>query len=258
MTDAPLASPIDELRRDDFEVVRPFLTRMTDLAQLLDAGTRVSPELISDGVDLWKAYLHEVRDSRLEMLRSAKSLACGPGLDDAIDDHGHSQQRMTQLSELVKSYRAGRPHSETALAVALRAGALVDRSWVGFEETHPFSCLADQLTHEELRALRSQFQANQETDSTLTDRIHAYLSRPIEHAPDGLEIRCNVASCTQRTRAGVAGDPATGLELRPLSEGWVLRAKTSEGLRATEPGLLGFFCPAHGGVRLNSATARPN
>lgn len=244
-TEAP--SPIAELIREHDEVVRPLLDRMSRLADLLDSGTHVSPDLVREGVELWKTYVHEVHGAELNHLQSAKSLRCGPGLSEVLEDQNRSTQRMDRLHELIEDYRAGRPHGRTALALALRSAAYVDRIWTGFEEEHPFACLAEQLSPEELSKLATKTRSHRDRAAHLEDLVRAYLRKPVRVAPGALEIRCTVDGCPQRTRVSLVGAPTEGFRLSPLGGGWVVREQSSEGRSDPGTSTFAFFCPTHGG-----------
>lgn len=237
--------PLAELTREHEEIVLPFLKRMDQIANLLDSGANVSPEVISEGVELWSEYLHGIHGDRLEMLRSAKSLSCGPELQQVLEDRTHSTQRIKQLPELLNRYRAGLPHGRAALAQVLRTGVYVDLVWTRFEDEHPLSCLARQLTAAELEAIANQFQENQAAVALLEGRIHRFLERPIGVVPDTLEIRCSVSSCPARTDVAYLGATLDELRMGRLPLGWTTRPQGGAGQTGVARPSIAFYCPAH-------------
>lgn len=242
MTESREVDPLAELRREHSELIRPFLERVSTLADLLENGSRVSPERLRETIQVWQEYVHEAHRSRLAALESEKAFTCGPGLQEVIEDEARSPQRMSRLSILVEDYRRGAPHGAIALATALRSSAYVDRVWVEFEESHPFSCLSRALTASERERIGVRFREGEGRIRELEQRIRKILAEPVEIVPGRLELRCSVAECRARTSVPLLGRGPGDLRIGDPGDGWTERpAASGEGA-----GQLAFFCPAHG------------
>lgn len=237
--------PLAELQREHAEVAGPLLERMERLAELLDQGSRVPPDVIAEGIELWQGYVHGVHARRLQLLGSAKAIACGPGLREVLEDHRRSAQRLRPMRALLERYRAGAGHGREALALALRAGARVDLVWVRFEEVHPLACLREKLGKADLEALTAPFRVDRADAEALEARVRAYLARPIGEMPDRLELACHVPSCRARAPVRYLGGSADELRLGPLPAGWVLRTDRVDGASMAAPGVLAVYCPEH-------------
>lgn len=239
------SDPLEELTREHLEVARPLLDRIDRIADQLEAGTRIPAGELAEGIELWDQYLHGVHLDRLEALQIEKSAKCGPGLAEVLEDHYRSRQRMGRLRELVADYEAGKAHARVALALSLRSDSYVDRVWLRFEEEHPFSCLARALSPVERAEAVRRFQEDGGAAEQIEDRIHQFLSRAIQTAPDTFEIRCNTSSCSSRAAVPYRGDGAGELRLGPVPEGWATGLKLRTAPSSNEPPRLAFFCPAH-------------
>ncbi len=239
--------PLAELQREHAEVAEPLLRRMERIADLLDQGSHVPPEVIAEGVELWQGYVHGVHARRLQLLSSVKAIACGPGLHEVLEDHRRSPQRLGPLRALLERYHLGAGHGREALALALRAGAHVDLVWVRFEEVHPLACLREQLGKVELSTLAAQFRTDRAEAEALEARVRAYLAQPIGEMPERVELACHVPSCVARASVPYLGGSVDGLRLGPLPSGWVLRPHRTGGAPEGAPGVLAVFCPEHAG-----------
>ncbi len=237
--------PLDELRREHSEVVRPLLSRLNQMADLLEAGRAVSPTLLTEGIDLWEQYLHGVHRARLESLRSVKAMTCGPDLEDVLEDQERAQRRLSRLRGLLEAYRNGAAHGAIALALAIRSGTYVDEVWIRFEEEHPFSCLAKQLTGAEWNSIQRGFQGNDKALAVLETRIGEFLRNAIEVTPPLFEIRCNVDSCMSRAIVSSRDEHQSALLIGPVPAGWSVHAKEGEPGTASEGRARAFYCPLH-------------
>ncbi len=242
-TPAP-RGPIVELRREHAEVAQPLLRRMEEIADLLESGIRVPPGEIDEGFRLWEEYLHGAHRDRLAALRSPRSARCGPGLEDALENHEHSQRRVARLRELLERYRDTGTDTG-ALADAIHAGIRVDREWIEFEEEQPFSCLARELTDSERDAMTRALRATGPSIADIEGRVRGFLDRPVGSLPETFEVRCDVGTCPSRATLAFRGTSSEGVHLGPAPPGWVLRTKDRRGSSVGSPPTLAFYCPAH-------------
>lgn len=245
MSDPFVEAPLAELRREHAEVIRPFLDRLDEIADRLGAGTRVAPATVDEAVRLWERYVHGVHRSRLEALRSPKSLSCGPGLDELLENHERSTQRLAILMGHLGRYRAHSEHGAAALAAAIRTGTFVDREWMRFEETHPIACLAREIPHGEWAAVERDYDGSEPEARRLEGEIREFLKRPVESEPDALELRCAVPTCPSRALVAFRGGADGELHLGGMPSGWSVRPRDRSAPGRDAGSVLALYCPAH-------------
>jgi hypothetical protein len=174
---------LGELHREH-EVAEPLLDRIAEIANLLDAGVSVEPELIAEGIELWETYLHGRRWERLSLLADPPVSSCTGAVQEARENHERAPQRMTRLRTFLEAYSAGLPNARGMLVLGLRSDVLVDRAWICFEEEHPFSGLFRRFSPAmNGRTPRALAQNLKETNA-LEEKVQHYLARPA--GPDGI------------------------------------------------------------------------
>ena len=245
MSTSRATDPVEELTREHREVVQPLLDRMNQIADRLETDTNVAEPVLTEGITLWDEYLHGVHLARLEHLAGQKSMLCGPGLKEVLEDHYRSRERMGRIRDLVRDYAADRRHARAALALALRSDTYVDTVWLRFEEEHPFGCLAQGLTPSDRENVARQFLQDREAVDDLEKRIVRFLARPIGVAPDRFEIRCHVASCAARAAVRFARGGSGELRLGPIPADWTTAPASTEPPAEGGPSPFAFYCPAH-------------
>lgn len=182
-----VADTVSDSTWEEGGVAGMLLHRIAQVADDLDRGTIVEPQLIAEGIDLWEKYLHRTLFERLSELADPPWTPCAGATREAREQHERAPQRMMRLRALLGAYAAGLPNARAGLVFGLRSELRVDRAWICFEGKHPYSCspvalypiVSDRLLPALVRSRRKT--------NGLENRVLVYLTRSV--FPDRAALR---------------------------------------------------------------------
>jgi len=205
---------VDELRREDQQLLFPLMGRVNEVAEALGRGVAVDPDYIDEGVRLWNRYVTEVHLQRIERIYGVFLATVRPAgpvapsasrrlganlrggkktearVESSLDKYNEirgTQVRMTErigvLKGLVAAYRTGEYYSAQMLSSLLRSGAFSDRAWAKYEEEFVLKHLAEHVAAAEEDRIRKEVLASDELRVRVESEVQQFLSRPIPTKP---------------------------------------------------------------------------
>lgn len=172
----------EELKSERHEVLEPLLRRMVELADRLEAGVRIPPKVIGEGIDLWQTYVNRLHDVHIGQFAAARSsmphdAACTLPLVELEQDPKRAELRIGELRLCLAAYEARSGSSVGLLSAVLSGSAKSELAWENFEEDFATSCLPDHLTTTTLRQWTTSLIETRAAGESTRKKVQEYLGK---------------------------------------------------------------------------------